>query len=75
MTRRSEKDAVTTPDAKRVQRWLASASAQIAAEVIAVTANAPDEIRKAMEHPSQVDLAIVSRLADLLGPRVARLTV
>lgn len=56
-----------------VTAWLAFAAMKVAAEILAITASAPDFIRKAIEQPSQVDLAIVARLANLLTPPAGRL--
>lgn len=56
-----------------VNRWLAFAAMKVAAEVLAITATAPAAVRELIQHPSEVDLALVTRVANLLGPRVARL--
>lgn len=56
-----------------VKAWLAFAAMKAAAEILVITASAPDYVRTKLEHPSQVDLAIVSRLANLLTPPAVRL--
>lgn len=59
---------------EKVQEWLALAALEVSAKLIEVTASAPSHVRKSMKHPSEVDLALVTRIADLIGPRVARLS-
>jgi hypothetical protein len=66
-------EAGLVPADVQVKRWLAFAAMKIAAEILTLTASAPRVVRGVIEHPSQVDLAIVARLADLLGHRSARL--
>lgn len=53
--------------------WLAFAAMKVTSYIIEITASAPPQVRQVMSHPSQVDLALVSRVADLLTDRSTRL--
>lgn len=55
-----------------VSAWLDAAAASVVEGIVNATKDAPVNVREAIPHPSQVDLAIVARVADMLTPAEVR---
>lgn len=55
-----------------VSAWLDQAAATVVEGIVQATKDAPKNVRDAIPHPSQVDLAIVARVANLLSPAEVR---